>query len=203
MNDSPCVYKDVGSTGLESHPLRNNYRVPVLSGFRSRAQTRATRLKFERPPGGPSNALMNLPNNGPSGHFFLAKEYGENPSRRQARERDSGARTDLGPIQEPDIKGEFSCKRHQQLEFLTISYEPEGREFESPRTHHFHLGSQPPFFPCVVRQDFSRGPKRAGSWWSRREYDYRLDTARRFRGGRARVRVERTYIIKDRSKYQK
>ena len=45
---------------------------------------------------------MNLPNNGPRGHFFLAKEYGENPSRRRVRERDSGARTDLGPIQERD-----------------------------------------------------------------------------------------------------
>src|SRR5258708_2072664 len=52
---------------------------------------------------------------------------------------------------------------------------------------------------AVVRQNFSRDPSRGGSWWSRREYDYRLDTARRLWSGRTRVRVERTYI-KDRSK---
>jgi hypothetical protein len=28
----------------------------------------------------------------------------------------------------------------------------------------------------VVRQNFSRGPRRGDSWWSRREYDYRLGT---------------------------
>jgi len=25
---------------------------------------------------------------------------------------------------------------------------------------------------CVIRHTFSRNPKRGGSWWSRREYDF-------------------------------
>jgi hypothetical protein len=51
----------------------------------------------------------------------------------------------------------------------------------------------------VARQNLSRSPKRCNSWWSRRECDYRLGTARRLCRGRARVCVECTYI-KDRLK---
>ncbi len=46
------------------------------------------------------------------------------------------------------------------------------KAFFSAMNHHY------PRIARVVRQNFSRDPKRGGSWWSRREYDYRLDTAR-------------------------
>src|SRR5260370_40994565 len=46
----------------------------------------------------------------------------------------------------------------------------------------------------VVRQSFSRGPERGVSWWSRREYDYRLDTARRLYRGWTRVRMWSAHI---------
>jgi hypothetical protein len=38
-----------------------------------------------------------------------------------------------------EINGGFLCKRHQEqhLEFLTAFLRTRGREFESPRAHHF------------------------------------------------------------------
>ena len=46
---------------------------------------------------------------------------------------------------------------------------------------------------CVIRQNFSRDPKRGGSWWSRREYDFGSIRQEGFEGANPRARGAHIY----------
>jgi|ERR1700730_4524233 len=69
-----------------------------------------------------------------------------------------------------------------------VKGESERTSLESRTCSHFLNG--------VVRQNFSRDQERDRSWWSRPEYEPRLDTARNLSRGGIRVRVRRAYILR-------